>query len=227
MSRFFRKGTSMRKIACATFGLLLVGGGLSTRDGLRAQASPVQTHIGHVADGFQATPNQQGLLPTALAEAKIAAQHAGLAMKSPDDLDSIKRHAGHVIHAVDPSVEVKGPGLGFGVKRAAAGVAQHIQLAAKSEGASANVKTHSTHIAGAATSTADRADQVVALAQKVRAAGTAAEAAGLMAQVVTAVEQLAAGVDTNADGRVNWAAPEGGLQQAQTHLDLLRKGESQ
>jgi hypothetical protein len=162
-----------------------------------------------------------------LAEAKIATQHAGLALKSPDNLDSIKLHAGHVINAIDPSVEPKGPGLGFGVKRASAGVAQHIQLAAKSEGASANVKTHATHVAAAATNVATRADEVVALAQKVRATSTAAEAASLMSQVQTAVDQLTAGLDANKDGRVNWDTPEGGLQQAQTHMDLLKKGEGQ
>jgi hypothetical protein len=225
--RSVREVAIMRKLAYVTFGLLLLVGGLSNSGVLRAQASPVQTHIGHVTESFQATPNQQGLLPTALAEAKIATQHAGLALKQPDNLDAIKLHAGHVINAIDPSVEPKGPGLGFGVKRAAAGVAQHIQLAAKSEGASANVKTHATHVAAAATNAAARGDEVVALAQKVRAATTAAEAASLMSQVQAGVEQLTAGLDANKDGRVNWDAPEGGLQQAQMHIDLLKKGEGQ
>jgi hypothetical protein len=48
-----------------------------------------------------------------------------------------------------------------------------------------------------------------------------------MGQVQTGVEQLTAGLDANKDGRVNWDAPEGGLQQAQTHVDLLKKGEAQ
>ena len=36
-----------------------------------------------------------------------------------------------------------------------------------------------------------------------------------------------AAFDANKDGRVNWDAPEGGLQQAQMHVDLLKKGEGQ
>ena len=51
------------------------------------------------------------------------------------------------------------------------------------------------------------------------------EAASLMSQVQAGVEQLTAGLDVNKDGRVNWDAPEGGLQQAQMHMDLLKKGE--
>jgi hypothetical protein len=60
------------------------------------------------------------------------------------------------------------------VKRADQGVAQHIQLAAKSEGAS---------------------------------------------------QQLMSGVDANNDGRISWEPGEGGLQQAQQHMELLLKGE--
>lgn len=192
-----------------------------------AQGNMVQAHIGHVADSFAQTPDKQGLLPTALAEAKIAAQHASLGMKNPDDLAGMKLHAGHVLHALDPSVEAKGPGLGFGVKRAAEGAAQHIELAAKVDGASANVKTHSSHIAGAATSAAARAGEAVALAQKVRAATAPAEAAGLMKELSAAVDGIASGIDANKDGRVNWAAPEGGLNQATQHLEFLKKGEAQ
>src|SRR5688572_651488 len=120
----------------------------------------------------------------------------------------MKLHAGHVIHAIDPSVEMKGPGLGFGVKKAAAGVAQHIELAAKSEGASANVKTHATHVAAAANSAAKRSDELVAIAQRVRSASSAAEAAPLVAQMNTLAQELTGGFDTNKDGRVNWDGPE-------------------
>jgi hypothetical protein len=217
----------MKRIACSVFCLSLVAGGTTAAVVLAQQGNMVQAHIGHVMDSFPGTPKKEGLLPTAMAEAKIAATHAGLALKTPDNLDGLKLHAGHVIHAIDPSVEVKGPGLGFGVKRAAQGVAQHIEMAAKAEGASANVKTHAAHVAAAANSTASRADEVVALAQKVRAATSASEAEASMKQVQAAVEQLAAGNDANGDGRVNWQAPEGGLNQAQQHMELLRKGEAQ
>src|SRR5688572_24192619 len=66
-------------------------------------ANPAHNHIGHVMTSWKDTPNMQGFLPAAVADAKVAATHAGLAAKSPDNLDSMKLHAGHVLNALDPS----------------------------------------------------------------------------------------------------------------------------
>jgi len=188
-------------------------------------AGLVGTHIGHLGTTFPDTPEKWGLLPTAVAEATIAQQHAAFAARTPADLVSMQRHAAHVLHALDPSVEKQGPGRGFGVKRAANNAATHIEMAAKEPTASANVKTHAVHVATASRAVAARVDVAVALAQKIRAAGTAAEAAGLVSQLVSLCDQLVAGVDANADGRIGWDAQEGGLQQAQQHLLLMVNGE--
>ena len=216
----------MRNVTYVLFGLALmvgsVGGGVVAA---RQQADMVKTHIGHVTTSFQAAPMEQGLLPTAVAEARTAAQHAGLAASSEGDLDGMKRHAGHVVHAVDPSVEAQGPGLGYGVKRAAMGVAQHIGLAAMAAGASDNVMTHSMHVSASANNVVARADEVVAVAQQIQAATTAAEADAHLADLSRLAEQLYAGVDANEDGRVGWQTGEGGLQQAEMHMQLMLKGE--
>lgn len=209
----------MRQVICVVLGMSLGVGVAYGQDNM------VKAHIGHVMTSMNGTPNQQGLLPTAQAEAKIAAQHAALAAKTPDNLDAMKLHAAHVIHAVDPSVEAKGPGQGYGLKRAAAGVATHVELAAKSEGASPNVKTHSAHVSAAAGNVVKWSDEIVALAQKIRAAAAAADAAPLVTQLVALTQQAATGLDANKDGRVNWGPGEGGLQQAQQHMELLIKGE--
>jgi hypothetical protein len=188
---------------------------------------PAGVHIGHVVNAFGDTPDGQGLLPTAMAEARIAAQHAQLAARDPANLDAMKLHAGHVIHAIDPTVITSGPGLGYGVKKAATGVATHIELAAKSPGASQNIMTHAVHIATSARNTVTRADQILALAQQVRAATSAADAAALVSQLVSLTSQLISGADANGDGRVSWEEGEGGLQQCQEHVDLMLAGEGQ
>lgn len=184
-------------------------------------AGPVGTHLGHVANAFGDTPDGMGLLPAALAEARIAAQHATLAARDPNNLASMKTHAGHVLHALDPAVVMVGPGRGYGVKKAATGVASHVELAAKAAGASPNVINHSNHIATAARNTVERADQIIALAQQVQNATSAADAANLISQIVSLTDQLVKGADTNGDGRITWEKGEGGLQQAQEHLTLM------
>jgi hypothetical protein len=184
-------------------------------------AGPMGAHIGHVLVSFADTPDKVGLLAIAKTEAGIAAQHAGFAARTPTNLESMKRHAGHVLHAIDPTLEATGPGKGYGVKKAATGVATHIELAAKVETAPAGVRTHAEHVATAARSAVSRADEVASLAQKIRAATTAEEAAGLVAQMASLAEQLVTGTDLNADGRVAWGGGEGGLQQAEEHLKLL------
>lgn len=188
---------------------------------------PVGVHIGHVVNSFGDTPNKQGLLPVALAEAKTAAQHAALAARSPTNLDAMKLHAGHVLNALDPSIMPMGPGLGYGVKKAALGVATHVDLAAKAQGASPNVIMHAGHVATAAHSTIERADSAIAIAKAIQAATSASDAAALVNQLVPLTQQLIAGVDKNGDGRIGWDKGEGGLQQASEHVDLMLKAASE
>jgi hypothetical protein len=178
-------------------------------------------HIGHVVNSFNETPTLQGLLPAALAEARIAVTHAGLAGRQPTNLEYMKTHAGHVIHALDPSVIKVGPGLGYGVTKGATGTATHIDLAAAAPGASPAVVMHAKHIATAARGVAVRAGAALVIAQKVMAATTPAEAAALVSQLTSAVQQLIDGVDLNGDGRVTWDQGEGGLQQAEEHAKLM------
>ena len=185
---------------------------------------PAGVHAGHVANAFDDTPNLGwGLLPTAIAEARIAQQHATLAARQPENLEYMKTHAGHVIHALDPASipELMGPGLGYGVKKAAQGVVTHIELAGAAPGAPQQIVLHSKHIAIAGRNTLVRVDQIIALAQKVRAATTAAEAASFVSQMSSLADQLLAGTDANSDGRITWEVGEGGLQHADDHIRMM------
>jgi hypothetical protein len=188
-------------------------------------AGPVGSHIGHVINAFSDTPDGMGLLPAAVAEARIAAQHAALAARDPANLVSMQTHAGHVIHALDPTVEPTGPGRGYGVRKASTGIMTHIDLAAKAQGVTQNVITHATHIATSAQNTLDRVAQIIALAQQVQQATSAAVAAPLLEQIVSLTDQLTKGADANADGKIGWEKSEGGLQQAQEHVMIMLAAE--
>ncbi len=188
-------------------------------------AGPLGVHIGHIMNGFSDTPKGMGLLPTAMEEARTASVHAGLAGRDPENLAAMKVHAGHVINAVDPSVLAAGPGLGYGVKRAALGVASHADLAAKAPGASQSAIMHAGHVAISARNTVQRADAVVALAQRIQAATTASEAAALVSQLASLTNELVLGKDADADGKVTPKDGEGGLQLCEEHVRLLLAGE--
>ncbi|MBI4521204.1 MAG: hypothetical protein HY701_10225 [Gemmatimonadetes bacterium] len=188
------------------------------------EPTPAQIHIGHVMDRFAGTPNSQGLLATALAEARIAVQHATLAAQDPNNLEAMKRHAGHVVHVIDPKAVESGPGLGFGLKRAADGVATHAGLAGKSQGATQNMKTHGPHASTSAANTARRADRILALAKTIQEyAESPAEGAALVAELKALADQLVAGFDANGDGRIGWQEGEGGLQVAEQHIGFMRQ----
>ncbi len=183
-------------------------------------------HMGHVTDGWGDTPNEMGLLPTAIAEAEIAVQHAGFATDQLDNLEWMKTHAKHVLHAVDPSAIAAGPGLGYGVKHAANGVTKHIGFAAGSEEANENVKLHAVHVATSADNTVARVDEIAQYVGQVLAASKAAEAAPAAKQMLRHAKQLLDGRDADGDGNVSWKQDEGGLKASEMHMGFMRAGEN-
>lgn len=215
----------MRTMAIGMAALLAACAGGEQRMAGEAEPNMSHVHMGHVLTGWQDTPDQMGLLPTAQAEAEVAAQHAGFAASRPDDLDWMKLHAGHVLHAVDPSVESEGPGLGYGVQRAAQGAAQHVRFAAESEDASDNVKLHATHVETSARNVVGWSQRIVELGQQVQAASSAGGAAPLVVEMETLTQAIVAGTDANGDGTVSWEESEGGLAQAAQHMQFMQEGE--
>jgi hypothetical protein len=190
-----------------------------------AQVGPAHLHIGHVAHTFTETPRGLGLLPTAVAEAGVVAQHVEFAAQDPSDLEALKRHVLHVLHAVDPTLVGTGPGLGYGLRRAAEGAARHAEMAGSAQGASENVRTHALHVTASANSALARADAIVALGQQIQAANSVAEAWALLQRLAAESHALLAGRDGNRDGLVGWESGEGGLRQATQHMTLMRRGE--
>ncbi len=213
------------KTATARLLVLILAIALSTNPASALQANPVHTHIGHVATGFGRAPDGAGLLPTAMAEAQTAIDHVDLAWRDTSNLEWMQRHVAHVLRALDPSQVDEGPGLGFGVIAAAEGIAQHIELAANSDGASDAVRTHATHVATAARTVAERAGEIGQLAAQVESARDYSEAEGLTGRIRRLANQLLEGEDSNDDGRIGWGDGEGGLAQVERHTGLLMSAE--
>ncbi len=172
------------------------------------EAIPAHLHIGHVMTNWRDTPGARGFLPVAVDEASVAVLHARLAEKGAS-LDEIKMHAGHVLHALDPAIESKGPGAGYGVKKAATGALQHLDFAAKADGATAAITTHAAHVSSSLSNVLQWVDQAIAAARRIRAASDAAEAGRPAAELAALTRRIS----------------DEGLQQAVTQMDLILKAE--
>jgi hypothetical protein len=183
--------------------------------------------VGYIGTRYLDTPDKSGLIAMGMTEAKVAAQHAGFMARAPQNLQALQMHAGHVLHAIDPTTmpTATAPGKGYGVKRAMDGVIAYAEFAAASAGVSANVKTHSVHVIAAARNTLKRADMVIAMARRIQSASSAEAASKLVGELQSLCEELVAGSDINHDGKIVWGEGEGGMQQAQDHLNLLIAGE--
>ena len=227
MQTMLSRSLNYSRVIALSLGLVLVSGCeyMSVKGKKMADMNQSHVHIGHVMTGWTDTPEKRGLLPTAIAEAKVAAQHAGFAASKPADLAWMKTHIGHVLHAVDPSVEPKGPGLGYGLIKAAGGAAKHVGFSAKSKGASKNVKTHAVHVDTSTKNVVTWGKLIVRLGKKVKAAKTAAQAAPMVKKIEQLATRLVAGEDVNGDGKITWHASEGGLKEAEKHRGFMMKGE--
>lgn len=190
-----------------------------------AQAKQSHAHIGHVMSGWKDTPGGGGLLPAAEAEARIALQHATFAAKRPGDLTWMRRHIGHVLHALDPEMVTKGPGNGYGMIKAAMGAKAHVTFAAASADASEAVKLHAVHVATSTNNAASRGEKIIGLSRRVMNAGHPTEAAQSVNAILDLCRMIANGFDANGDGRVSWKKGEGGLKQARQHMGFMMKAE--
>jgi hypothetical protein len=171
--------------------------GVMTEKGIaisRLEPPLVHAHIGHVMTAWRDTPGTVGLLTVAISDTRVAAAHALLGSKSTDSLDDMKLHAGHVLQAFEPALEPKGPASGYGAKKAAVGALQHVGFAAEVDSASADVKSQSGIVASTLTDTIATIDRAIAVAQKIRAASSASDAATLAGELLSLTTQAGDGL---------------------------------
>ena len=175
----------------------------------KIEAIPAHLHLGHLMTNWRDTPSNAGFLIAAISDGKVAAIHGELAAKSAPDLDTMKLHATHVLNALDSSLEPKGPGSGYGVKKAVSGAVQHLELAVQAEGVTANIKTRAAQVSTALNSVLQSTDQAVNMAQKIRQSTSASEAAALVNDLAALTKDIS----------------ERGLQQAKASMELMMKDE--
>jgi hypothetical protein len=185
-----------------------------------AQQTPAQVHLGHITTKFVNVPNG-GLLQVAQADARVVIQHAALGAQATD-IATMKTHARHIMHAIDPRRVESGPGSGYGLLVSSEGLVRHTELAARSAGATDAMKTHATHVVASAKNTQRRADRILGIAIVISEyVETPADATELFRDLKALADQLVAGVDANGDGQVGWQEGEGGLQVVEQHVGFM------
>jgi hypothetical protein len=68
-------------------------------------------------------------------------------------------------------------------------------------------------------------ERIIALGGAVDAATSAEAAAPIVAEIETLTLAIRNGTDGDGDGQVTWQAGEGGLAQAEQHMEFMREGE--
>ncbi len=180
-------------------------------------------HLGHVLTSWADTPEQQGLMTTAIGEAKIANQHANAAAKKPEDLEWMKMHALHVLHALDPAKAMQGPGMNYGLVKAAQGVVKHIKAAASQADASEALKLHAVHVATSAQNVVDWGTEAEDICAMIADSEDATDAAELVTRLTDLSHWMESGVDANGDGNISWEKGEGGLAASLKHAGIIAK----
>ena len=182
-------------------------------------------HVGHVAYGFPGAPGGRSLAATASAEIGTLVLHANFAAGDLSDYGAMRRHAGHVLHLLEPAEGASGPGLGFGVIPAVEALVSHLERAAGEAGASDNLRTHAGHVSQIAAGMLANARRAAGLARQLAEAVSIRRAAPLVARVRALTYQIAEGFDVDGDGRMSFDG-EAGMQQLEAHLYLLLEGEA-
>lgn len=173
-------------------------------------------------------PAKQSLLYTAMVDAEVAAQYAGRALAAEDPI-SVRTALGEMLFALDPEAapawEAKETGIvrgwagtGYGLRRAAAGMAAEIRAAAEEEDAPIVLAQYALPAARCADNALEWSERIVVLTRE--AAGTPTLAAD---PVLQQIQELATRLNQGSLDPVGAAPadPECGLGQAVRFLEPL------
>jgi hypothetical protein len=182
-------------------------------------------HIGHAMTGWNFTPDKKGLFQVAEEEADIALAHSEYALEKPNELDAIKLHVRHVMHAVDPESHPEGPGLGFGLKRALTEAVSHISFAAESDDASDNVRNFAKPFGKNVKATLERCDLILIFGREILQMGSAEEATILAGEIMNLTRANVEGIDTDGNGNIGPDPGEYGLKQLRVQITEMTNRE--
>ena len=191
------------------------------------EGTAASVHLSNIMESWDGAPDGEGLMSLAISESQVAARHSNLAAASMDDLDAMKAHAAHVLHALDPSLVSDGPGEGYGLVQAAADIGSQIRLADFADGASETIRNHQEAVARSADNVATWAGEMVGLSREIEKATSASEAAPIARRLWTVSIQIISGTDLDDDKEILWQRGEGGIVHVQQHMSMMMRESEQ
>lgn len=157
---------------------------------IQKKSPPIShVHIGHALKGWVTTPGKKGLLNTAQQEAKITLDQS-LKAKQSTDLSMKKKYMSNALHALDPNIQAKGPGKGYGLTRAVTESIAHIQFAASSDDASSNIRNTVPPMVNKARQIASASNQLSVFGQAALSSTSIAEFDALNNEYLNTANQI-------------------------------------
>jgi hypothetical protein len=215
----------MKRISTRAILALSAGFAVALSANMASAGSEANAHIGHVVSSWQDTPSERGLLPTATREALVAAAHANYSVNAADDFGTMKVHARHVRHAIDPTLEAGGPGMGYGLILATEGAIKHITFARETADTTEAIKAHTVHVVTSLQNAVDRTKLALIEVDAILAAANSAEALPHAEKLAELTKAALMGFDANGDGKISWEKDEGGLKTADKHMGFILDAE--
>jgi hypothetical protein len=186
-----------------------------------AHAQSASIPLSRITTGAPDTPSRMGLLATAQAEAAHVERHVRYAASRTDHLYWMRTQASHVIHALEPDGLMDGRGLGFGLRKALAGISLAAVEAAGAPDATDGLKLHAGHVAASISGALDWSGRLLELARQVVDSPDPHIARPLVEEMRELTGWLLHGRDADKDGKTGWQKGEGGLDQVATHVGLM------
>ena len=202
------------------FIILVVAFGLSAA-GCVSELPPTlaHTHVGHAVTGWHDTPGKEGLLTTAAREAAIGYDHAGYALEAAATSDQLREHVRHVLHVYAPERTTSGPGLGYGLCKALDGALDHLEFAAESDDATANVRNSVEEIKENSRDLREKCALIPELAVEIRTTESEVDALVLTEELRKFTDEVMSGSDGN--GVVGDDAEEFGIATIRRDIDRM------
>jgi hypothetical protein len=182
-------------------------------------------HVGHCLTQWHDTPDNRGLFDVAKAELATARTQADAALEAGLSVSAKSEHLDNVVHALNPDLQPLGPGLDYGAIRALDGAIEHLEYAATSDDASANIVSSVAQLSQTGVAIVERLRQAAEQAR----GGDRKDALSLdriALDVRTALSAALAGVDADHNGHIDATAAEAGLEQFHAALDTTLEREA-